>query len=105
MRGDVEHEARSRCWCACTRTAWWATYLARLGAIATRSFGARLEMIADEGRGALIYLHQTSKGFSVERVNDRPTLTFHRDVREPHIPSISAKPSAKSASAHRFSRT
>ena len=41
-----------------------------------------LEMIATEGRGALIYLHQTSKGFSVERVGDRPTLAFHREVRD-----------------------
>ena len=41
-----------------------------------------LEMIAAEGRGALIYLHQTSKGFSVERVGDRPTLAFHREVRD-----------------------
>ena len=50
-----------------------------------------LEMIAAEGRGALIYLHQTSKGFSVERVNDRPTLTFHRDVRDPSNPDHQRK--------------
>src|SRR5581483_3468621 len=45
-----------------------------------------LEMITEEGRGALIYLHQTSKGFSVEKVADRPALTFHREVREPSLP-------------------
>jgi 3,4-dihydroxy 2-butanone 4-phosphate synthase/GTP cyclohydrolase II len=50
-----------------------------------------LEMIAAEGRGALIYLHQTSKGFSVERVNDRPTLAFHREVREPSLPDHQRK--------------
>jgi 3,4-dihydroxy 2-butanone 4-phosphate synthase/GTP cyclohydrolase II len=50
-----------------------------------------LEMIAAERRGALIYLHQTSKGFSVERVNDRPILTFHRDVREPSHPEHQRK--------------
>jgi len=50
-----------------------------------------LEIIAAEGRGALIYLHQTSKGFSVEQVNDRPTLTFHRDVREPTHPDHQRK--------------
>src|SRR5271157_3908370 len=50
-----------------------------------------LEMIAAEGRGALIYLHQTSKGFSVERVNDRPILTFHRDVRDPSNPDHQRK--------------
>jgi 3,4-dihydroxy 2-butanone 4-phosphate synthase/GTP cyclohydrolase II len=50
-----------------------------------------MEMIAEEGRGALIYLHQTSKGFAVERVNDQPTLTFHRDVRDPSHPDHQRK--------------
>ena len=38
-----------------------------------------LEMIANHGSGALIYLHQTSKGFSVD---DAHRLVFHREVRE-----------------------
>ena len=38
-----------------------------------------MRAIAREGRGALIYLHQTSKGFSVERLADRSALAFHRD--------------------------
>jgi 3,4-dihydroxy 2-butanone 4-phosphate synthase/GTP cyclohydrolase II len=38
-----------------------------------------LELIAREGTGALIYLHQTSKGFSVD---DEKRLVFHREVRE-----------------------
>ncbi|HEY6249564.1 MAG TPA: 3,4-dihydroxy-2-butanone-4-phosphate synthase [Candidatus Angelobacter sp.] len=38
-----------------------------------------LEMIANHGCGALIYLHQTSKGFSVD---DAQRLVFHREVRE-----------------------
>jgi 3,4-dihydroxy 2-butanone 4-phosphate synthase/GTP cyclohydrolase II len=38
-----------------------------------------LEMIAREGTGALIYLHQTSKGFSV---SEEERLIFHREVRE-----------------------
>jgi 3,4-dihydroxy 2-butanone 4-phosphate synthase / GTP cyclohydrolase II len=50
-----------------------------------------LEMIAAEGRGALIYLHPTSKGFSVERVNDCPTLAFHREVRDPSHPDHQRK--------------
>ncbi|MGZ4895615.1 MAG: GTP cyclohydrolase II, partial [Candidatus Angelobacter sp.] len=37
-----------------------------------------LEMIAREGTGALIYLHQTSKGFNVD---DEKRLAFHREVR------------------------
>ena len=40
-----------------------------------------LKMIAEQDRGALIYLHQTSKGFSIEKVAERPTLTFHRESR------------------------
>lgn len=38
-----------------------------------------MRAISREGRGALIYLHQTSKGFSVERVADHSVLAFHRD--------------------------
>src|SRR5260221_4016074 len=38
-----------------------------------------LELIAREGAGALIYLHQTSKGFSVD---DEKRLAFHREARE-----------------------
>jgi 3,4-dihydroxy 2-butanone 4-phosphate synthase/GTP cyclohydrolase II len=37
-----------------------------------------LRRIAQEGRGALIYLHQTSQGFSVEKIGERGALTFHR---------------------------
>jgi 3,4-dihydroxy 2-butanone 4-phosphate synthase/GTP cyclohydrolase II len=36
-----------------------------------------LEMIAAEGTGALVYLHQTSKGFSVD---DAKRLVFHRQA-------------------------
>jgi 3,4-dihydroxy 2-butanone 4-phosphate synthase/GTP cyclohydrolase II len=37
-----------------------------------------LELIARQGAGALIYLHQTSKGFSVD---DQSRLVFHREIR------------------------
>ncbi|HET9407037.1 MAG TPA: 3,4-dihydroxy-2-butanone-4-phosphate synthase [Candidatus Sulfotelmatobacter sp.] len=36
-----------------------------------------LRRIAQEGRGAVIYLHQTSKGFGLEKLGDRVALTFH----------------------------
>ena len=39
-----------------------------------------LEMIAREGTGALIYLHQTSKGFSVDEAK---RLVFHREAPAP----------------------
>ena len=50
-----------------------------------------LERIAREGRGALIYLHQTSKGFSVERMGEQQVLAFHREVREPSLPDHQRK--------------
>jgi len=50
-----------------------------------------LRAIAREGRGALIYLHQTSKGFSVERMGDRSMLAFHRDRRLPSLPESERK--------------
>jgi len=44
-----------------------------------------LRRIAQEGRGALIYLHQTSKGFSIEKVGDRSALSFHRGRKLPSL--------------------
>jgi 3,4-dihydroxy 2-butanone 4-phosphate synthase / GTP cyclohydrolase II len=50
-----------------------------------------MQAIAQEGRGALIYLHQTSKGFSVERTGERTSLIFHRDKRLPALPENERK--------------
>jgi 3,4-dihydroxy 2-butanone 4-phosphate synthase/GTP cyclohydrolase II len=44
-----------------------------------------LQRIAQEGRGALIYLHQTSQGFSKEKIGDRTALTFHRGRKLPSL--------------------
>jgi 3,4-dihydroxy 2-butanone 4-phosphate synthase/GTP cyclohydrolase II len=44
-----------------------------------------LRRISEEGRGALIYLHQTSQGFSVERVGERTALSFHRGRKLPAL--------------------
>lgn len=38
-----------------------------------------MEAIADEGRGALIYLHQSAKGFSVDKIGDKTAISFHKD--------------------------
>jgi 3,4-dihydroxy 2-butanone 4-phosphate synthase/GTP cyclohydrolase II len=38
-----------------------------------------MEMIAAENAGAIIYLHENAKAFSVERVADQNVLTFHRE--------------------------
>lgn len=50
-----------------------------------------LQAIAREGRGALIYLHQSSKGFSIEKIGERTMLTFHRDKRLPALPESERK--------------
>ena len=36
-----------------------------------------MRRIAEENLGAVIYLHQTSQGFSVEKVGERNALHFH----------------------------
>jgi 3,4-dihydroxy 2-butanone 4-phosphate synthase / GTP cyclohydrolase II len=50
-----------------------------------------MQAIAHAGRGALIYLHQTSKGFSIERMGERSMLIFHRDKRLPALPESERK--------------
>jgi 3,4-dihydroxy 2-butanone 4-phosphate synthase/GTP cyclohydrolase II len=50
-----------------------------------------MRMIAEAGRGAIIYLHQTSKGFSIEQLGARITLQFHRDIRLPTLPDSQRK--------------
>jgi 3,4-dihydroxy 2-butanone 4-phosphate synthase / GTP cyclohydrolase II len=52
---------------------------------------ASLKIIAEEDRGALIYLHQTSKGFTAERVGEQSFLTFHRERRLPSLPESERK--------------
>jgi 3,4-dihydroxy 2-butanone 4-phosphate synthase / GTP cyclohydrolase II len=44
-----------------------------------------LRRIAEEGRGALIYLHQTSQGFSVDRAGERSALSFHHGRKLPAL--------------------
>ncbi|MBA3913181.1 MAG: 3,4-dihydroxy-2-butanone-4-phosphate synthase [Acidobacteriales bacterium] len=47
---------------------------------------ASMQRIASEGRGALIYLHQNQKGYSVEKIGDRPVLSYHRERSLPALP-------------------
>ena len=56
------------------------------GCECSRTLEGSLEAIAEEGRGALIYLHQTSRGFSAEKVGDQAFLTFHRERSLPTLP-------------------
>src|SRR5580698_7580633 len=44
-----------------------------------------LRRISHEGQGALIYLHQTSQGFSTEKVGERTALSFHRGRKLPGL--------------------
>jgi 3,4-dihydroxy 2-butanone 4-phosphate synthase/GTP cyclohydrolase II len=91
VKGDLEHAGtepvlvrmHSHCLVGDVFGATWCD----CHAIIERS----LAMIAEEGRGALIYLHQTGKGFSIEKVDDKNTLAFHRDVREPAHPEHQRK--------------
>jgi 3,4-dihydroxy 2-butanone 4-phosphate synthase/GTP cyclohydrolase II len=50
-----------------------------------------MKAIAQAGRGALIYLHQTSKGFSAEKIGNKTLLSFHRDRRLPALPESERK--------------
>jgi hypothetical protein len=45
-----------------------------------------MRRLAEEGRGALIYLHSTSKGYSAERLGERMTIQFHHEQRLPTLP-------------------
>ena len=90
LKGDVEHaqepvlvRMHAHCvvgdvfgatWCECHR-------------VIERS----MEMINETGAGALIYLHQTSKGFTVEKLGDKPVLSFHREARLPALPESERK--------------
>jgi len=56
-----------------------------------RTLDASLKIIAEEDRGALIYLHQTAKGFSTEKIGDQSVLTFHRERRLPSHPESERK--------------
>ena len=50
-----------------------------------------LTAIAQEGRGALIYLHQSAKGFSVEKIGDKNAISFHRERTSPSLPESERK--------------
>jgi len=50
-----------------------------------------MRAIAQEGRGAIIYLHQSSKGFSLDKIGERTLLTFHRDRALPTLPESERK--------------
>lgn len=50
-----------------------------------------LEAIARQGRGALIYLHQSAKGYSAEKIGDQTAISFHRERGSLSAPEIQRK--------------
>jgi len=50
-----------------------------------------LTAISYERRGALIYLHQSAKGFALEKVGDRTAISFHRERSSPSLPGSERK--------------
>jgi 3,4-dihydroxy 2-butanone 4-phosphate synthase/GTP cyclohydrolase II len=45
-----------------------------------------MKLIADSGRGAIIYLHQTAKGFNVSEVAEGMALSFEHQARNLQSP-------------------
>ncbi|GAC1437726.1 MAG: bifunctional 3,4-dihydroxy-2-butanone-4-phosphate synthase/GTP cyclohydrolase II [Terriglobales bacterium] len=43
------------------------------------SLEGSMQAIAQDGAGAIIYLHQTSRSFSIEKIGKRSALTLHRE--------------------------
>src|SRR5277367_4157779 len=61
------------------------------GCECNKTLEASLETIAAEDRGALIYLHQSSRGFSAEKIGEQSFLSFHRERRQPTLPESERK--------------
>jgi len=76
IRGDIEHSeapvlVRMHAHCL------MGDVFGSTGCECHATLEGALRRISQEGRGALIYLHQTSKGFSIERMGERNALSFH----------------------------
>src|SRR6202789_3822070 len=76
VRGDIEHSAtpvlvRMHAHCL------MGDVFGATGCECHATLEGALRRIAQDGCGALIYLHQTSQGFSVEKIGDRTALSFH----------------------------
>jgi 3,4-dihydroxy 2-butanone 4-phosphate synthase/GTP cyclohydrolase II len=83
IRGDVEHSeapvlVRMHAHCL------MGDVFGATGCECHATLEGALRRISKEG-GALIYLHQTSQGFSVEKVGERTALGFHRGRKLPSL--------------------
>jgi 3,4-dihydroxy 2-butanone 4-phosphate synthase/GTP cyclohydrolase II len=83
IRGDIEHAANPvlvRMHAHCLM----GDVFGATGCECHATLEGSLRRISQEG-GALIYLHQTSQGFSIEKVGDRNALSFHRGRKLPAL--------------------
>jgi 3,4-dihydroxy 2-butanone 4-phosphate synthase/GTP cyclohydrolase II len=76
IRGDIEHAenpvlVRMHAHCL------MGDVFGATGCECRSTLEGSMRRIAQEGLGALIYLHQTSQGFSVEKLAERTALSFH----------------------------
>src|SRR5271167_480446 len=84
IRGDIEHSenpvlVRMHAHCL------MGDVFGATGCECHATLEGSLRAIAQEGHGALIYLHQTSKGFSIEKAGERNALSFHRGRKLPSL--------------------
>jgi|SRR4051794_3428175 3,4-dihydroxy 2-butanone 4-phosphate synthase/GTP cyclohydrolase II len=76
VRGDIEHATKPvlvRMHAHCLM----GDVFGATGCECHATLEGALRRISQEGLGAVIYLHQTSQGFSVEKVGERTALSFH----------------------------
>jgi len=83
VRGDIEHSdgpvlVRMHAHCL------MGDVFGATGCECHATLEGSLRRIAQEG-GALIYLHQTSQGFSVEEIGERNALSFHKGRKLPSL--------------------
>ena len=83
IRGDIEHSknpvlVRMHAHCL------MGDVFGATGCECHATLEGSLHRISQEG-GALIYLHQTSQGFSVEKIGDHTALGFHRGRKLPAL--------------------
>ena len=84
LRGDIEHAHRPvlvRMHAHCLM----GDVFGATGCECHATLEGSLRRIAKEDLGAVIYLHQTSQGFSVEKVGDRTALSFHGGRKLPAL--------------------
>ncbi len=90
VRGDIEHAngpvlVRMHAHCL------MGDVFGSTGCDCRATIEGAMQAIDREGLGAFIYLHQTSQGFSMDKLGDRTLLTFHRERRLPALPESERK--------------